>query len=169
MPVDSGGKPARNSQLAWADATIWQPGKLFVAPTSEIKRISKMTRNNFWTGFAAGVAAGAVAGIAGVLAFKGRMTDVDGRIIRLEKSINIGRSVSEVFAAWSDFERLPRSISFVESVQRSGDRCHWRVSIDGRAFEWDAQITQTVPNESLGWKSLNGPHHTGRISFAPLA
>jgi uncharacterized membrane protein len=127
-----------------------------------------MARDNFWTGFAAGVAAGAVAGVAGVLAFKGRTTDVDGRIIRLEKSINVGRPVSEVFAAWSDFERLARSISFVKSVQRFGDRSHWRVSIDGRSFEWDAQITQTVANESMGWKSLNGPHHTGRISFAPL-
>src|ERR1043165_9585824 len=150
------------------DAIIWQPGKLFVAPTSEIKKGFQMTRDNFWTGFAAGVAAGAVAGIAGVLAFKGRSTDVDGRIIRLEKSINIGRPVHEVFAAWSDFERLSRSISFIQSVQRFGDRSHWRVNIDGRSFEWDAQITQTVPNESLGWKSLSGPHHTGRISFAPL-
>ena len=60
------------------------------------------------------MAAGAVAGVAGVLAFKGRTTDVDGRIIRLEKSINVGRPVSEVFAAWSDFERLARSISFVK-------------------------------------------------------
>jgi uncharacterized membrane protein len=127
-----------------------------------------MARDNFWTGFAAGVAAGTVAGVAGVLAFKGRTRDVDGHVIRLEKSINIGRAVNEVFAAWSDFERLSHIISFVESVQRFGDRSHWRVNIDGRAFEWDAQITQTVPNEALGWKSLNGPHHTGRISFAPL-
>jgi uncharacterized membrane protein len=127
-----------------------------------------MARDNFWSGFAAGVAAGAVAGVAGVLAFKRGSSDVEGGIIRLEKSINIGRPVQEVFAAWSDFERLSRSISFVESVQRFGDRSHWRVNIDGRSFEWDAQITQTVPNESLGWKSLSGPHHTGRISFASL-
>ena len=132
------------------------------------KKGSKMARDNFWSGFAAGVAAGAVAGVAGVLAFKGRMSDVNGHVIRLEKSINIGRTVGEVFSAWRDFERLPRCISFVESVQRFGDRSHWRVNIDSRTFEWDAQITQAVPNESLGWKSLNGPHHTGRISFAPL-
>lgn len=127
-----------------------------------------MARDNFWSGFAAGLAAGAVAGIAGALVFKGRMSDIDGHVIRLEKSINIGRPINEVFSAWSDFERLPQSISFIESVQRFGSSSHWRVKMDGRAFEWDAQVTQTVPGESLGWKSLTGPHHTGRISFAPL-
>ncbi|HVU47804.1 MAG TPA: hypothetical protein VHD85_16855, partial [Terracidiphilus sp.] len=30
------------------------------------------------------------------------------RIIRLEKSIQIGRPVQEVFEAWTDWERLPR-------------------------------------------------------------
>jgi uncharacterized membrane protein len=128
-----------------------------------------MERNHFWSGFAAGAAAGALAGVAGVLFFKGRMTDVDGHVVRLQKSINIGRPQHEVFAAWSDFERLPHAISFVESVQRFGDRSRWRMNIDGRAFEWDAQLTQIVPNESLGWKSVTGPHHTGRISFAPLS
>jgi uncharacterized membrane protein len=127
-----------------------------------------MARENFWSGFAAGVAAGAVAGVAGVLAFKRGSSDVESGIIRLEKSINIGRPVQEVFAAWSDLERVAQSVSFIESVQRFGDRSHWRVDIDGRTFEWDAQITQIVPGESLGWKSVSGPHHTGRISFAPL-
>jgi len=127
-----------------------------------------MARGNFWSGFAAGAAAGAVAGIAGMLAFKRGMSQADGHVLRLEKSINIGRPASEVFAAWSNFERLQHYIPFVESVQRFGERSHWRVNIDGRTFEWDAQVTQSVLNESLGWKSLSGPHHTGRISFAPL-
>jgi uncharacterized membrane protein len=127
-----------------------------------------MARDNFWSGFAAGIAAGAVAGVAGMLAFKRGSSDVESGIIRLEKSINIGRPVHDVFATWSDFERLAQSISFIESVQRFGDRSHWRVNIDGRTFEWDAQVTQIVPNESVGWKSVSGPHHTGRISFAPL-
>src|SRR5262249_25532894 len=63
---------------------------------------------------------------------------------------------------------LAQSISFVNSVLRSGDRSRWRLNIDGREFVWDAQLTQVVPNESLGWKSMTGPYHTGRISFAPL-
>lgn len=53
-------------------------------------------------------------------------------------------------------------------MERFGTHSHWLVNIDGRDFEWDAQITQVVSNESIGWKSLSGPKHTGRISFSPL-
>jgi len=127
-----------------------------------------MERNSFWSGFAAGAAAGALAGVAGVLAFRRSGSDADRGIIRLEKSINIGRPVYEVFGAWMNLERLAQSISFVDSVLRFGERSRWRLNIDGREFVWDAQLTQVIPNESLGWKSVSGPHHTGRVSFARL-
>ena len=130
--------------------------------------MSLFTRENFWSGFAAGAAVGAVAGIACVLVARRRSSDIDSHVIRLEKSVNIGRPVQSVFAAWSNFERLPQWINFVRRVERYGTHTRWLVNIDGREFEWDAQITQVKPNESIGWKSLNGPKHTGRITFSPL-
>ncbi len=122
----------------------------------------------FWTGFATGAAIGALAGIGGVLAFKRNGEGADRHVVRLEKSVNIGRPVSAVFGAWQNLERLPQSISFVKRIERFGTQSRWLVNIDGRDVEWDAQITQVVPNQSIGWKSLSGPYHTGRISFAPL-
>lgn len=127
------------------------------------------TRENFWSGFAVGAAVGALAGVAGVLAARRRSaTDINGHVVRLEKSVNIGRPVESVFAAWSHFERLPQWIGFVRRVERYGTQTRWLVNIDNRDFEWDAQITQVVQNESIGWKSLSGPKHTGRITFSPL-
>jgi uncharacterized membrane protein len=128
----------------------------------------KMRREDFLSGFAAGAALGTLAGIGGVLAFKRFSTDLDRHIVRLEKSINIGRPPEVVFEAWSNFERLPRFISFVKQVQRFGNHTRWLVNKDGREFVWDAGISQIVPNQSIGWKSLSGPKHTGRITFAPL-
>lgn len=127
-----------------------------------------MARENFWAGFAAGAAAGALAGIGSVLAFKRFSSDTDRHVLRLEKSINIGRPVELVFAAWSNFERLPQLISFVKKVERFGAHSRWTVEIDGRQFEWEALITQVITNQSIGWKSLTGPRHTGRINFAQL-
>jgi uncharacterized membrane protein len=72
-----------------------------------------------------------------------------------------------VFTAWSDLEQLPRWIKFVKGVQRYGTHSRWLVDLDGREFEWSAQITQVIPNESIGWKSLSGPKHTGRVTFSP--
>lgn len=127
-----------------------------------------MTAQKFWSGFVAGSALGAVGGIAGVLLARRRSGDIDSRVVRLERSVNIGGPVQNVFDAWSDFERLPRWIEFVRRVERYGTHTRWLVNMDGRQFEWEAQITQVVPNESIGWKSLNGPKHTGRITFSPL-
>jgi|SRR6185437_3557448 len=125
-------------------------------------------QRGFWAGVVVGGAIGALAGIAGVLTARRRSADIDRHVVRLEKSVNIGRPVERVFAAWSNFERLPQWISFVRRVERSGTQTHWLVNIDGREFEWEAQITQVAANESIGWKSLRGPKHTGRITFSPL-
>ena len=45
---------------------------------------------------------------------------------------------------------------------------HWRVGVGPANLEWDARIEQLIPNEAIGWKSLNGPKHTGRITFSPI-
>lgn len=127
-----------------------------------------MRQENFWSGFAAGVTIGTLAGVGGVLAFRRFSSSTDGRILRLEKSINIGRPVAAVFGAWSNFERLPQTVDFIEKVERSGTRSRWWINLDGRQFQWDAEITQVLPNQAIGWKSLSGPKHSGRISFAPL-
>ncbi|HET7871082.1 MAG TPA: SRPBCC family protein [Terriglobales bacterium] len=122
---------------------------------------------NFWTGLAAGAALGVLAGAGAVLAFRRRISDANSRVVRLEKSVNVGSPVHRVFNAWSNLEQLPRWINFVKSVHHYGRHSRWVVDLDGREFEWSAQITQVIPNESIGWKSLSGPKHTGRITFSP--
>ncbi len=127
-----------------------------------------MRNQDFWAGFAAGAAAGTLAGIGGVLALRRVSSSSHNGVLRLQKSINIGRPVPVVFGAWSHFERLPQYIQFIEKVERFGTHSRWWVNMDGKQFQWDAEITQVAPNESIGWKSLSGPKHTGRISFSPL-
>ncbi len=127
-----------------------------------------MARKRFWKGFAAGVAAGAGAGFGSWLLARALRGRQHSRTVRLEKSVQIGRPVDEVFRTWSNLERLGSLLRMVEGVQVSGDRSHWNLRINRRRVEWDAQITQRVENGALGWKSLSGPKHTGRINFSPL-
>ncbi len=126
-----------------------------------------MRAEKFWSGFAAGTAVGAFAGIGAVLAVRRRISEADRRVVRLEKSINIGGPARKVYAAWSHFERLPQWIGFIKRVEHRGRHWRWLVNLDGRDFQWEAKITQVIPNESIGWKSLTGPKHTGRITFSP--
>jgi uncharacterized membrane protein len=90
------------------------------------------------------------------------------RIIRLEKSIQVGSPVEEVYAAWTDWERLPRATENIVEIRHDGDRTHWRLQIEGQQIEWDAIIEQRIPNQAIGWKSVRGPKHTGRVTFSPL-
>jgi uncharacterized membrane protein len=122
---------------------------------------------NYWGGFAAGAAIGTGAAVAAVLI--ANMTGKkDSRVVRLEDSVQIGRHVEDVFRAWMDLESLPEYMEYVNSVRKYGNVSHWDVTVDGKDFKWKAETTQLVPNESIGWKSLSGPKHTGRITFAPL-
>lgn len=127
-----------------------------------------MARRRYWNGFATGAAVGVGTSVAALLLTKlvGRTTS--SRVIRLEKSLQIGRPVQEVFNAWSDLDQLARSSPLIRSISSSQGRAHWSVELDGQQIEWDAETEQLIPNQAIGWKSVNGPKHTGRVSFSPI-
>ncbi len=122
----------------------------------------------FWRGFALGAGVGAGAGIGAWLLTDSVLGARKARIIRLEKSLQIGRPVAEVFAAWSSLEQLPRVSDYVQNIRHNGNHSHWIVRVNGRPVEWDAEVEQFIPNQAIGWKSIAGPKHTGRITFAPI-
>lgn len=126
-----------------------------------------MAGRRFWKGFAAGAAAGAGAGFGSWLLSRA-IGHRNSPVLRFEKSLQIGRPIEQVFRAWSDLERLPSWLRMIEDVQVRGENSHWRIRVGGRSLEWDAKITQRIPNQALGWKSLSGPKHSGRINFSPL-
>ena len=125
-------------------------------------------REGFWSGFGVGTVVGAAAGLSAWLAMSGRASSYDSRVLRLEKSVQIGRPVEEVFALWSNLEQLPQHLRVVKNVDVHGQHSDWRAWIDGREFRFDAETTQFLPNEAIGWKSVSGPKHSGRINFARL-
>jgi len=127
-----------------------------------------MARDGFWSGFGAGMLTGAAAGSAAFLLASGRASSYNSRILRLERSIQVGRPMKEVFAAWSRFGELPQRISALRRVDVSGDRSTWVIQIDGHPFVFEAVTSQLVPNQAIGWKSTSGPKHSGRINFARL-
>ncbi len=127
-----------------------------------------MAQRRFWKGFAAGTAVGTVAGVGSWLLTKTLGRQEYGSIMRLEKSLQVGRPIEEVFRAWSELQDLPRYMPTIQRISLQGKRSHWVVNAAGRVVEWDAKLTQNIPGQALGWKSVNGPKHTGRINFARL-
>lgn len=124
-------------------------------------------KGEFWSGFGVGTIVGAAAGLAASFTIS-RASSYDPRILRLERSVQIGRPVEEVFALWSELEQLPQRVNIVKNVRVRGRDSDWLVCIDGKEFKFDAETTQFLPNEAIAWKSVSGPKHSGRINFARL-
>jgi uncharacterized membrane protein len=124
----------------------------------------RRARRGFGLGVAVGVGIGTAIWLIPELVGRARRS----HIVRLQKSIQIGAPTAEVFERWANLQNLPRVSSDVRDVQKQGPRSHWKVGLGGADLEWDAEIEQLIPNQAIGWKSVSGPKHTGRITFSPI-
>ncbi|GAA1779785.1 SRPBCC family protein [Agromyces lapidis] len=68
---------------------------------------------------------------------------------------------------WTQFESFPEFLSGVEQVtQLDDDLTHWVVSIGGVRREFDADISDQVPDDHVAWRSAGEVLHRGRVRFA---
>jgi uncharacterized membrane protein len=95
-----------------------------------------------------------------------------GNGIEVSRTLTVEAPVERVWEFWNDFENLPRFLSHVREVKRTGpDRTHWVVAGPGGApVEWDAVVTKRVPNEEIAWRSVEGAllEHEGSVRFRPV-
>lgn len=91
------------------------------------------------------------------------------RGIEVVKAITIARTPREIYRYWRQLDNLPRFMEHLESVQPLGDkRSVWRVKGPaGRLVEWEAEIVDDRPGESIAWRSLPGADisNAGRVDF----
>src|SRR5205814_916645 len=84
----------------------------------------------------------------------------------IEKSIDIDRPVRTVYNQWTQFEEFPRFMEGVQEIRQIDDtHLHWRASIGGKEKEWDALITEQVPDERISWRSTSGAPNAGTVRF----
>jgi uncharacterized membrane protein len=79
-------------------------------------------------------------------------------VIDIRKTITIAAPVEKVFEFWANYENFPRFMSHLKEVRGMDHRrSHWvAIGPAGVTVEWDADITQLVPNRLLAWKSVAG-------------
>ena len=85
------------------------------------------------------------------------------------KSVTIGRSREEVYAAFRRFSELPRFMINVKRVDEIDDRrSHWVIKGPaGHSVEWDAELVEDEPGRLLAWRSSEGAdvENHGRVEF----
>ena len=88
---------------------------------------------------------------------------------RVEKSIEVNCPVRTVYNQWTQFEDFPAFMSGVKEVRQMDDtHVHWHAEVWGKDKEWDAEITEQVPDERISWKSVSGAKNAGTVRFEPL-
>jgi uncharacterized protein (TIGR02271 family) len=88
----------------------------------------------------------------------------------IERSIDLHVPVQTAYQQWTRIEEFPRFMEGLEEVRRlDAKRLHWVANVGGTRKEWDAQITEDVPNERIAWRSEAGESTAGVVTFQSLA
>lgn len=87
----------------------------------------------------------------------------------IEKSVTVNVPVKTAYNQWTQFEEFPKFMEGVEEVRQMGDKkLHWRTNIGGKQKEFDAEITEQVPDQRIAWRSRSGAKNGGVVTFHKL-
>ena len=87
----------------------------------------------------------------------------------IEKHINVNEPFQTVYNQWTQFEEFPRFMEGIERVTQLDDtHLHWVANVGGKNVEWDATISEQVPDKRIVWYSDKGAVHSGMVSFNPV-
>ncbi len=87
----------------------------------------------------------------------------------IEKSIDVRVPVHTAYNQWTQFEQFPRFMEGVEEVRQVDDtHLHWRAKVGGKEEEWDAVITEQVPDQRIAWRNTSGARNAGVVTFHKL-
>jgi uncharacterized membrane protein len=88
----------------------------------------------------------------------------------IEKSIEIEVPVTTAYNQWTQFEEFPKFMEGVKEVKQVDDtHLRWKADIGGKEKEWDAEITEQIPDNRIAWRSRDGAMNAGAVSFHRLS
>jgi len=88
---------------------------------------------------------------------------------RIEKDIVVDVPVSVAYNQWTQFESFPQFMEGVkEVVQLDEKRLRWCADVKGKDQEWEAEITDQVPDQHIAWRSVTGAPNAGSVTFQPV-
>src|SRR5690348_5342560 len=84
----------------------------------------------------------------------------------IEKTIVVEVPLRTAYNQWTQFETFPEFMEGVKEVRQLDDRSlRWRAEVGGRELSWNAVITQQVPDQVVGWRSVDGAPNAGNVRF----
>jgi uncharacterized membrane protein len=88
---------------------------------------------------------------------------------KVEETIELDVPVTMAYNQWTQFEEFPQFMEHVDEVRQLDDKnLHWKVTVVGETEEFDAEVTEQIPDTRIAWKSTSGRAHGGAVDFHPL-
>ncbi|MEV6554002.1 SRPBCC family protein [Streptomyces sp. NPDC051597] len=86
---------------------------------------------------------------------------------QVEQSVEVAVPVRTAYDQWTQFESFPQFMDGVERIeQRTSTLTHWVTSVDGVKREFDAEITEQIPDERVAWTTVGGDvRQAGVVTF----
>ncbi|MFE9847077.1 SRPBCC family protein [Streptomyces goshikiensis] len=89
---------------------------------------------------------------------------------QVEESIEVDVPVRTAYNQWTQFESFPHFMEGVERIEQRTDRMtHWVTKFGGVEREFEAEITEQIPDERVAWTTLGGDvKQAGVVTFHRL-
>jgi uncharacterized membrane protein len=85
------------------------------------------------------------------------------------ESVDVAVPVRTAYNQWTQFEEFPRFMEGVQEVRQMSDTMtHWKTEIAGVKREFDARITEQIPDERVAWTTTEGTRQAGVVTFHRL-
>jgi uncharacterized membrane protein len=85
------------------------------------------------------------------------------------ESVDVHVPVRTAYNQWTQFEEFPQFMDGVREIRQLDDtHLHWKTEIGGVKREFDAEITEQIPDERVAWKSIEGEKQAGVVTFHRL-
>lgn len=88
---------------------------------------------------------------------------------RIQQSIEVNVPVHTAYRQLVQFEEYPRFMEYIEEVRQVDDRhLHWHSRFPDQDIQWDAEITEQVPDRCIAWRNTSGPRNIGKVELHPV-
>ncbi|QEP99983.1 SRPBCC family protein [Thermosynechococcus sp. QKsg1] len=82
--------------------------------------------------------------------------------------IEVAADVDRVWALWSDLEKMPLWMKWIESVvitEEDPTLSRWTLATGNWHFSWRSRICRQVKHQMIQWESVDGLPNRGAIRF----
>jgi uncharacterized membrane protein len=82
--------------------------------------------------------------------------------------VEVAAPIELVWGLWSDLEKMPLWMKWIESVhvrEDNPDLSVWKLDTGGLEFSWQSRILNVIPHQIIQWESVDGLPNQGAVRF----